>query len=228
MAGASCLTPVPVERCRHYWNSVRFVAKRTVVWQLTIMPFSRLLFLVCSVLALSTAVGAQNQPRQDRAWKHYVDKQAGYCISYPSRWIRGDRSENGLYFTTGVTRYSTPIALLDVSTTADDTSLSSAVPVSLTTDYQSHVEGLEKFIRVNGVQTLDQRKLTVGGQPALFTRAQYADPKEKSNWMEAIVLLHREHMLYRLELQSQARSWSRFEPVFQHFVDSFQTDCGTH
>ncbi len=109
---------------------------------------------------------------------------------------------------------------------AEDVPLGIAVPVSLDVDYQSHVEGLEKFIRVSDMRTLDQRKLTVGGLPALFTRAQYADPKEKSDWMEAVVLLHRDHVVYRLELHSKARNWLRFEPVFQRFIESFRTDCG--
>ena len=187
----------------------------------------RYIVLACLLLAYTAMLPAQNQPRQDRAWNHYVNKPAGYCISYPSRWIRANEpAEGGLYVTTGATRYSTPIALLDVSATADDPAENGSVPLSLVADYQSHVAGLEKFIRVSDVQTLDQRKLTVGGQPALFTKAQYADPKEKSDWVEAVVLLHRDHTLYRMELQAQARTWSRFEPVFQRFVDSFQTECG--
>ncbi len=193
------------------------------------MSSGRWSLLVWAMLASSALMSAESQPRQDRAWKHYVDKGTGYCISYPSRWIRSNEHAAGsFYVTTGISRYSMPIALLDVSTTAEDTQEGSAPPVSLDSDYQSHVEGLQKFVRVSDLQTLDQRKLTVGGQPALFTRAQYADPKERSDWMDAVVLLHWDHVLYRLELQSKATSWPRFEPVFQHFVESFRTDCRAH
>jgi hypothetical protein len=190
-------------------------------------PLRFLLCLAAMCIAANQAF-AESQPRQDRAWKHYVNKQNGYCVSYPSRWIRTSGFEGaGLSVTTGVTRYSMPIASLDISVIPDEPQTVEATPISLSDEYETHVVGLKRFVRAEQIETLEERQLAVSGLNGLFTRARYYDPKEKSDWVEAIVFTRRNGMTYRLELQSKAAAWHRFEPIFQKFVDSFQVECGS-
>ncbi len=185
------------------------------------------LFACC--LVAGVIASAESQPRQDRAWKQFKDKQAGYCISYPSRWIKAKGFDGaGLSVTTGVTQYGLPIASLDVAAIEDEEETLETTPVSLSDDYETHLVGLKRFIRAEKIETLEEKPLAVGGMNALFARARYFDPKEKSDWIEEIVFTHREGVTYRLELQSKAGSWHRFQPIFQHFLESFQVECGGH
>ena len=46
-------------------------------------------------------------------------------------------------------------------------------------------------------------------------------------WVDEIVLMERNETLYTLELECRSDQLARFEPVFDHFVSTFQFDCGT-
>ena len=174
----------------------------------------------------SCMAAKEGTPRQDRAWKIYSDQQSGYCVSYPSRWVKSAGFQSsGLSVTTGVTRYGMPIASLDVSLIPDEQPTLKTRAVSLAENYQDHLIGLRRYIKAEQIETLEEKPLAVSGLNALFTRARYYDPLEKSDWIEEIVFTRREGSTYRLELQTKADSWQRFRPIFQHFVDSFQLDC---
>lgn len=187
---------------------------------------------VClSLLALTgTVVAEETYSRQDRSWKHFTDKKMGYCVSYPSRWIKARGFEGaGLSVTTGITRFGLPIASLDVGALADTPETAATTKlVSLSDDYETHLVGLKRFIRAEHIETLEERPLAVSGLNALFAKARYYDPKEKSDWIEEVVFTRREGVTYRLELQTKAAAWERFQPVFQKFVDSFQVQCSAH
>ena len=192
------------------------------------VPFRSVVLLLSSCWLVSAASN-DSQLRQDRAWKQYTNKDAGYCVSYPSRWIKAQGFQGvGISVTTGTTRYGLPIASLDVSAFPDEPATVEAKPISLSDDYETHLVGLKRFIRAEQIETLEERPLAVSGLNALFAKASYFDPKEKSDWIEEIVFTRHDGMTYRLELQSRAAAWQRFQPVFQHFVDSFQVHCGAH
>ena len=72
---------------------------------------------------------------------------------------------------------------------------------------------------------MEQHRLMVGGAEALFLKTRYFDPRERSFWIEEIILTRRNGLLYRMELQSRADQIRRFEPVFARFASSFQFDC---
>ncbi len=191
------------------------------------IPF-RVLLYVCFFSLIVTA-SQTGTLRQDRSWKQYTNKESGYCVSYPSRWIKAQGFEGaGISVTTGKTRYGWPIASLDVGAFPDEPTTVEAKTISLSDDYQTHLVGLKRFVRAEQIETLEERPLAVSGLNALFAKARYFDPREKSDWIEEIVFVRRDGMTYRLELQSKASDAQRFQPIFLHFVDSFQVVCGAH
>jgi hypothetical protein len=182
--------------------------------------------LLLGCLAFSSIViGARggSTPKQDRSWKRYYNSQWGYCVSYPSRWQKGDAFDgSGMFFETGVNRESNPLGEIDVNALLDR----SANPhFNLVDTIQVHLDGLRKFERAEQVQLLEQRAMDLLGSSALFAKEQYYDPLEHAKWIEEIVFTARQNVLYRLELECRADQLTRFEPVFTHFVSTFQFDC---
>ncbi len=163
-------------------------------------------------------------PRADRGWKRYTNTQWGYCVNYPRRWQRGDAIDgSGIYARTGVTKRSLPAGAVDI--TAFNDAPAAVKNVSLSSDMEADMDGLRKFVRAEETRILEQRQMTIAGADALFLKAKYFDPREKSFWVEEIILTRRKGRLYRLELQSRADQMRRFEPVFVRFASSFQFDC---
>lgn len=195
------------------------------------MPFRRsscCLGLLALTYASIQALGYEGIPREDKAWKTYLNKEIGYCVSYPSRWIKAVGFEGtGISVTTGKTRYGLPIASLDITNISDEVA-SDTVPtktINLSDDYETHLSGLKQFVKAEQIETLEEKPLAISGLNALFTRARYYDPKEKTGWIEEVVFTRHNAMTFRLELQTKASSFARFQPVFQRFVDSFQVEC---
>lgn len=180
------------------------------------------LLLVSSVTGL--AGSREKTSRDDRSWKRYANRQVGYCVSYPRRWRKGDAFDGaGFYAFTGTTRYSLPAGAVDVTAFSDD--IAALKPVSLSGDMQAHLDGLRKYVKAEETKVLEERTLSVGGSDALFLKARYFDPRERSFWVEEVILTRRNRLLYRMELQARADQIRRFEPVFARFARSFQFEC---
>jgi hypothetical protein len=190
---------------------------------------SEMVLLGCFALLslLPAHPSARSIPRQDSAWKRYHNEQWGYCVSYPSRWLKGDAFDGaGIFVRTGVKKYSLPLGEIDVGVIAshsDSASLTQAV--SLADDFRLHLNGLKKFVRAERIEILEQRPMEFLGSPALFTKERYYDPLERRTWVDEVVFVHRSNVLYRLELECRADQLERFEPVFTRFVSTFQFDC---
>jgi hypothetical protein len=68
---------------------------------------------------LPITVNAGGIPKQDRSWKRYYNSSFGYCVSYPSRWIRGEAFDGaGLFVKTGASRFSRPMGAMDFAVAA--------------------------------------------------------------------------------------------------------------
>lgn len=170
--------------------------------------------------------------KQDRAWKLYTNAQWGYCVSYPSRWLKGDAFEGaGIYVETGLKKYSKPLGEIDIGVLpAAAGSVARATPVSLiqdsfVEDLEIHFDGLKKFERAERIEIMEKRETQILGNSALFTKDRYYDPQERATWMEEIIFTHHNGALYRLELECRDDQLPRFEPVFQTFVSTFRFDC---
>ncbi len=186
-------------------------------------------FAFLSLWGVLASAGSSN--RLDHAWKHYHNVRSDYCVSYPSRWDRGDAFEGaGLFVETGEKKFSKPIGEIDVAAVPAPTEAGSkGASLTLVDDLKVHLAGLAKFERAERMQVLEQRPLQLAGRPALFTKDRYYDPLERSTWIEELVLARRDDVVYRLELECRADQADRFEPVFTRFVDTFQFDCvGAH
>src|SRR5438270_623208 len=125
--------------------------------------------LGCLVLASAWAAKTPSTHRLDSAWKKYSNGDMGYCVSYPSRWLRGVAFEGaGMYFETGTKKYGRPSGEMDVSAFSD------VKPVEY---LQTHLEGLKKFERAENLQVLEQRDIPIPGTTASFTKDTYFDPQ---------------------------------------------------
>ena len=127
-----------------------------------------------------------------------------------------------MFVAIGMQKHSNPLGEIDITALPDgptDARLSFADTIKV------HLEGLKKFERAEHVQLLEQRSIYLLGSSALFAKEQYYDALEHSKWVGEIVLAERQNALYRLELECRADQLTRFEPVFAHFVSTFQFDC---
>lgn len=186
-------------------------------WRITLLGC----FAFSSVMAV--AASASSARKLDRAWKRYRNDQWGYCVSYPARWRHGDAFEgSGIFVETGVKRQSNPLGEMDVMALPDH---SDKPQLSFIDSVQVHLEGLKKFERAQQIETLEQRPMELSGNSALFAKERYYDPLERAKWVDEIVFTHRQNVLYRLELECRADQLTRFEPVFTHFVNTFQFEC---
>ena len=194
------------------------------------MSGARCSFLLgCFALSslLSAVVFAGSVPRQDTSWKRYRNTGAGYCVSYPTRWYRGDAFDgSGLYVMTGAKKHSRATGEIDVGIFPNAVSNQAhTANISLTEDFKSHVDGMMKFERAERLEVLDQHPTEVAGSPALFTKDRYYDPQDRSTWMEEVLFVRHKNDLYRLELECKADQLLRFEAVFTQLVNSFTFDC---
>lgn len=179
----------------------------------------RCLIPILGCVALFSVSGAKapSTRRLDSAWKRYVNQHLGYCVSYPSRWSRGEAFDGaGMHFEVGVKKLARPSGEMDIS------GFSNLKPVEY---LQTHLEGLKKFERAEHLEVLEQREIPFLGQVALFTKDSYFDPQNRTDWIDEIVLVRYEKMLYRLELECRADQIARFEPIFEQFVQSFRFGC---
>ena len=183
--------------------------------------------LVCC-FAFSSLLPASGVPKQDRAWKRYYNPSFGYCVSYPSRWLKGEAFDGaGLFVKTGQSKYSRAVGAIDFGALDSPPGDARLAPFSLVEDLRLHLAGLRKFERAERVEILEQRELMFLGHSALFTKNRYYDPQERSHWAEEILFINRNGTLYRLELECRLDQLSRFEPVFLQLMNTFQFDCAT-
>ncbi len=188
--------------------------------------------LLASGFALSSllvvAANSASVMKQDSSWKRYHNQQWGYCVSYPSRWRKGDAFEGaGIFVEAGLKKHSRPTGEIDIGVLPDAPPAGSAEGAALTLvdDLQAHLDGLKKFERAERMEVLEKRRLDLFGSAALLTKDRYYDPLERSTWVDEIVFTHRKNALYRIELECRADQLERFEPVFTRLVGTFQFDC---
>jgi hypothetical protein len=185
--------------------------------------------LLCG-LALSSLVAAWGHgdfdQKLDRSWKRYRNNEYGYCVSYPSRWVRGEAFEGaGLFVETGSRKFSRPLGAIDFEAIAGAPKDARALPVSLAEDLEDHLNGLQKFERAERMEILEKRDMQLQGSAALFTKHRYYDPQERATWMEEVLFVSRNDTVYRFEMDCRADQIERFAPVFKYLVGTVQFDC---
>jgi hypothetical protein len=171
--------------------------------------------------------GVAKVPKQDRAWKQYRNTHEGYCVNYPSRWLRNRAyGDAGLFVRTGLTKFSAnPLGGIDVSIQERPGTVQRASSLDLADSLQFHLESVVKFQRAQQMKVMETRPMTIADSPALFVKDQYFDPLEKDSWVEEIIFASRGDQLYRLGLVCRAKEAERFERVFQRVVESFSFHC---
>lgn len=181
------------------------------------------LSLLAAAVAFPLLAGGDTTPKLDRSWKHYHNPAWAYCVSYPSRWMKGDAFEGaGLFVEAGADRHSRPTGEIDVAALPIATA---AAKLTLVDSLQVHLEGLKRFERAEKLEVLDKREKELQGSSALFSKARYFDPQDGHTWMEEIVLAEHSGTLFRIELECRADQAERFEAVFARLTDSFQFNC---
>jgi hypothetical protein len=177
-----------------------------------------------SIILFSCLAGAT---LPETSWKLYRNKQWGYCVNYPARWFKGEAFEgSGIFVKTGIKKHSRPVAEIDVGAFPNPPeNRAHTTPISLTENFQLHVEGLKKFQRAERLEILEKRAIDLSGNSALFTKDRYFDPLDGATWVDEIVVVSRNETLYTLELECRSDQLARFEPVFNQFVSTFEFDC---
>ncbi len=172
------------------------------------------------------AANAASVPRQDSAWKRYENHQWGYCVSYPSRWLKGDAFDGaGIFIETGVKRRSKPLAEINVAALPNQGNGGRHAEFTLVQNLQSHLDGMKKFERAEELEILEKREMQFSGNSALFTKDRYYDAQDRAKWIEEILFANRNATLYRLQLECRSDQLARFEPVFLHFLSTFEFNC---
>lgn len=178
-----------------------------------------------SLLAAAWGHGIFDQ-RLDRSWKRYRNTEYGYCVSIPSRWVKGVAFEGaGLYVKTGMQRFSRPVGAIDFEALESTPKDARVLASSLADSLQDHLTGLRKFERAERMEILEKRETSVQGNAALFAKDRYYDPQERATWMEEVLFVNRNETVYRFELDCKADQIERFAPVFEHLVGTVQFDC---
>ena len=188
----------------------------------------RTIVLICMAVLSLRAPAASSPPfRPETSWKRYHNEQWGYCVSYPSRWLKGEAFEgSGIFVKTGVKKHSRPVGEIDIGALRiQPQNPDQRTPISLTDNFQLHVEGLKKFERAQRLEILERRPIELFGNSALFTKDRYFDPQDGATWVDEIVVVDRNGTLYTLELECRSDQLARFEPVFSHFVSTFELEC---
>jgi len=180
-----------------------------------------------AVLSLRAPAASSPPFRPETSWKRYHNEQWGYCVSYPSRWLKGEAFEgSGIFVKTGVKKHSRPVGEIDIGALRiQPQNPDQRTPISLTDNFQLHVEGLKKFERAQRLEILERRPIELFGNSALFTKDRYFDPQDGATWVDEIVVVDRNGTLYTLELECRSDQLARFEPVFSHFVSTFELEC---
>src|SRR4051812_16368901 len=120
--------------------------------QLRIVAFALIL------LAAADFSRAGSVPRQDRAWKVYLNRANGFCISYPSRWAKSETYDgSGLAVTSGMKKRSPiPVGSMDVSALTSSGPQVHSVSLGLDDDFDLQLAGLRKFARAEQVEILER------------------------------------------------------------------------
>ncbi len=186
--------------------------------------------LCCFALSalLPAFAGSKNIPKLDRAWKHYRNSQWGYCVSYPSRWLRGDAFDGaGLFVETGIKKFSNPLGEIDVAAlpALAGAETPASAKISLSDIVKVQLDGLRKFEHAERMVVLETREIPLADSKALFTKERYYDPQERATWIGEIIYSSRKSVLYRLELTCRMDQLARFEPVFTRVLSTFQFEC---
>lgn len=170
--------------------------------------------------------------RSDRSFKRYRNPGLGYCVSYPSRWLKSDAFEGaGLFVETGLHRHSKPTGEIDIGPMIEPRPEDARIkPASIASDeldqdLREHLAGLRKFARAEKMEVIEQHPFKVQGFSALYVKNRYYDPLERSTWMQEVVFVKRNSDLYRIELQCPPDQIPRFEQVFSHMVDTLDFGC---
>ncbi|HZQ53215.1 MAG TPA: hypothetical protein VFB14_13515 [Bryobacteraceae bacterium] len=177
---------------------------------------------------LPAFAGSKNIPKLDRAWKHYRNSQWGYCVSYPSRWLRGDAFDGaGLFVETGIKKFSNPLGEIDVAAlpALAGAETPASAKISLSDIVKVQLDGLRKFEHAERMVVLETREIPLADSKALFTKERYYDPQERATWIGEIIYSSRKSVLYRLELTCRMDQLARFEPVFTRVLSTFQFEC---
>ena len=192
---------------------------RVLVWQWAVLS-------CCILCPMARGFKTPSVPKQDRAWKSYQNLKWGYCVSYPSRWLRGDAFEGaGLFVETGEKKFSKPLGEIDVAALLPPDNGPHTQNADLSSDLETHFEVLKRFERAERVEMLDRHGLEVLGNRAIFSKDRYYDPQERATWLEELVLISRGDALFRLELECRADHAARFEPVFLRVLQTFRFEC---
>jgi hypothetical protein len=153
-------------------------------------------------------------------WKKYCPVEGDFCVKYPTTWEPlGDSADSG-----GL--------IIAPAQPAKPAAQWSNVTV-MATDLPPPPAGKERpsFDELIGVvlesmrpgvhpQTLERKQLAVDELPAQFLKLKYAE--EGRTWIEEIVLIDGEDVVYSMALRCTPDELPSFEPIFREIVGTWK------
>jgi hypothetical protein len=166
-----------------------------------------------------TPTGA-TKPSLSANWKKYCAPEGDYCVKYPTTWEPlGDSADSG--------------GLVIAPPQPKKPSAQWSSVTIAATDLPQPTAGKErpKFDELIGLvlesmrpgvnqQTLERRQLEVDDLPAQFLKLKYVD--EGRTWIEEIVLIDGEDVVYSMALRCTPEEAPSFEPIFKEIVGTWK------
>jgi hypothetical protein len=153
-------------------------------------------------------------------WTRYCAPEGDFCVKYPTTWQPlGDSADSGGLIIAPAQPQKPAAQWSNVTVTA--------------TDLPQPPEGKERptFDELIGVvlesmrpgvnqQTLERRQMDVDGLPAQSLKLRYTE--EGRTWIEEIVLIDGEDVVYSLALRCTPEELPSFEPIFREIVGTWK------
>lgn len=161
------------------------------------------------------------KPSATQNWKKYCAPEGDYCVKYPPAWEPlGDPTEAGGLVVAPPQADKPAAQWSQVTVTATD--LPDPVPGKERPSFDELIAVVMESMRPGvSPQTLARKQMLVGGLPAQALKLQY-DDEDGQTWIEAIVLIDADDVIYSLALRTTPGELPSLEPQFQHIVQSWR------
>jgi hypothetical protein len=176
---------------------------------------------------LQTGTGAAKAPGTTAAkpsltanWTKYCAPEGDFCVKYPTTWQPLGDSADSEGLVIAPAQPNKPAAQWsNVTITATDLPQPPAGKERPTFDELIGVV-LESMRPGVHPQTLERRQMAVDGLPAQFLKLKYVE--EGRTWIEEIVLIDADDVVYSLALRCTPEELASFEPIFKEIVGTWR------
>lgn len=154
-------------------------------------------------------------------WTKYCAPEGDFCVKYPTTWEPlGDTGDSGGLIIAPPQTNKPAAQWSSVTITATD--LPQAPPGKERPSFDELIGVVLESMRPGvNQQTLERRQMTVDDLPAQFLKLKYVE--ERQPWIEQIVLIDGEDVVYSMALRCTPDEAASFEPIFREIVGTWRS-----